>query len=360
MGQRLFISKNLLRPGAWIVRWLRNRLPVGVIILLLLSAALNYIEGAIGGLPVWISAYLDALANFSTAFLSISLEAAPFLLLGVLASGIVELFFTREEILRWSPRDPLLQAAAGSLIGLFFPAGEVGTIPLARRLLLKGMPVTMGVSMLLAAPVLNLIVIASTYAAFGPGFVFWGRLGLSAGIAVLTALIFTSSKQAQAALRQDKDVQEKSPSMPAANGRALTTRIKQAMLLAVDEFFEFGSYLVLGSLLAALIHTVVPLPPLAAAGQGPVLPVAAWMALSVLLSSSASMDAFIALPSAGSSSAGSILAFLLLGPVLDIKNVVMYLRVFKPAAVLRLGLIVLLLTFIFSVLINIIVPAGWF
>ena len=148
--------------------------------------------------------------------------------------------------------------------------------------------------------------------------------------------------------------------MPAANGRALTTRIKQAMLLAVDEFFEFGSYLVLGSLLAALIHTVVPLPPLAAAGQGPVLPVAAWMALSVLLSSSASMDAFIALPSAGSSSAGSILAFLLLGPVLDIKNVVMYLRVFKPAAVLRLGLIVLLLTFIFSVLINIIVPAGWF
>lgn len=342
------------------MRWLRNRLPVGVIILLLLSAALNYIDGAIGGLPGWISDYLDALANFSTAFLSIFLEAAPFLLLGVLASGIVECFFTREEILRWAPRDPLLQAAAGSLTGLFYPAGEVGTIPLVRRLLLKGMPVSMGISMLLAAPVLNLIVIASTYAAFGPGFVFWGRLGLSLGIAVLTAIIFTSSKQAQAALRQDKAVQEDSPSLPAAPGSAPITRIKQALLLAVDEFFEFGSYLVLGSLLAALIHTVVPLSPLAAAGQGAVLPVAAWMALSALLSSSASMDAFIVLTLAGSSGAGSILAFLLLGPVLDIKNVVMYLRVFKPAAVLRLGLIVLLLTFTLSVLINISMPAGWF
>ncbi|HEX9027970.1 MAG TPA: permease, partial [Anaerolineales bacterium] len=166
-----------------------RKIPSWVFLLLVAAAVVGWLGAVFGRWPVWVSRPLDAISAFSAVFLSIFIEALPFLLLGTVASGIVEVFFGPDEFSRWMPRNPLLASLAGSLLGMFFPVCECGVVPLSRRMLRKGLPEQAGVAFLLGAPVLNPVVMASTLAAFGWGPVFWGRIGLTLLVAVLAGLI---------------------------------------------------------------------------------------------------------------------------------------------------------------------------
>ena len=88
----------------------------------------------------------DQFSNFTTVFLGIFIEATPFLLVGTVASGLVEVFVRREDLLRWMPRQVLLATLAGGLLGMAFPVCECGAIPLTKRLYRKGLPVSAGVA----------------------------------------------------------------------------------------------------------------------------------------------------------------------------------------------------------------------
>jgi uncharacterized protein len=112
----------------------------------------------------------DVLSTFSTRFLGIFIEAVSFLLLGSLISGLIAVFLSDEGLSRIIPRNPILATLTGSMLGFIFPVCECGVVPVTRRLFRKGLPVSVGVTFLLAAPVMNPIVFASTYAAFG-----WGQ-----------------------------------------------------------------------------------------------------------------------------------------------------------------------------------------
>lgn len=300
---------------------------------------------------------VDRLAVFTTIFLGIFIETLPFLLLGTLASGLVEIFLTSQELSRLSPQRPLAGALFGSVLGLFIPVSEFGVVPFARHLFWKGLPAAAGIALLLAAPVVNPIVIASTAAAFGLGPMLYLRVGLSALIAILAGLFFARRGLASTFLRPvplvPPDVYTPAAA-PAPISRTPTrqARLQAALMITVDEFFEMGRYLVLGALLAALLQTLIPPTVLLGISQDPILSVLVLMALAVLLSAGAAADAFIALAFVGVFSPGSILAFLIIGPVVDLKNTVMYLAVFKlrPAAVL-IGL-TFLLAFISGVLVN--------
>jgi uncharacterized membrane protein YraQ (UPF0718 family) len=107
-----------------------------------------------------------AFSNFTTRFLGLFIEAVPFLLLGVFVSGLLEVYVTREDIVRWMPRNPILATVAGACMGFLFPVCECGVVPVTRRLFSKGLSMSVGVAFLLAAPVMNPIVLASTYIAF--------------------------------------------------------------------------------------------------------------------------------------------------------------------------------------------------
>jgi hypothetical protein len=109
----------------------------------------------------------DTLQNFVTIFLGIFIEAAPFLLLGSLASGLIAEFVSADDIARLYPRNKILATGVGTLMGMAFPVCECGVVPVVRRLYQKGLPISAGIAFLLAAPVINPVVIASTYAAFG-------------------------------------------------------------------------------------------------------------------------------------------------------------------------------------------------
>jgi uncharacterized membrane protein YraQ (UPF0718 family) len=288
--------------------------------------------------------------------LGIFIEAVPYLLLGTLASGLVEVFFDRELLLRLILRQKALAALSGGLLGLFFPVCECGVVPLTRRLIRKGMPVHMGIAFLLAAPVLNPIVIASTLAAFGPGLVFWGRLALSLVVAVATGLVFSAAGNPDDLLRHTvnpNDEEGDTESEPPAKGLAGQGRLQRVAGIAVDEFFEMGTFLVLGAMLAALLQTVVPQSSLTGISQGNLSSVLVMLALAVLLSVCSTVDAFIALAFANTFSVGSVLAFLVFGPMVDIKSTLMFLRVFKKRTVLFLVLLPLMMVLAATVGINV-------
>ncbi len=297
----------------------------------------------------------DQLSLFTTIFLGIFIEAAPFLLLGTLASGIVEIFFSREKLQRFIPRNPLLGALAGGLMGLFFPVCECGVVPLTRRLFKKGLPPSIGVAFLLASPVLNPIVIASTYAAYGWGPMLWLRIGLSLVIAVTVGLIFSIQKYPWWLLRPgsmspvmgaSEDTPETTPQLP------FSTRLRHVLQLAADEFFEMGRYLIIGAMLAALMQTFIPQSALLALGAGPFSSIIVMILLAVILSICSTVDAFVSLAFVGTFTSGSILAFLVFGPMVDIKSTLMYLQVFRKKTVVYLILLPLLMTILAGVFLN--------
>jgi uncharacterized protein len=300
------------------------------------------------------------LPDFASIFLGIFIEAAPFLLFGTLASGLVEVFFSKDLFTRLIPKRALPGSLLGGLMGLAFPVCECGTVPLTRRMFHKGLPLSAGVAFLLAAPVINPIVIFATASAFGFGLMLALRFALSFGIAVGTGMVFSTAQNQQEALKP-------LPAPTAFIPLQLTTlpgeklpfaeKLRQVLTIALDEFFEMGRYLVIGATLAAAMQTFIPQNLLVAIGQGPIISVVAMMALAVLLSICSTVDSFVALGFVGIFSPGAILAFLVFGPMVDIKSILMYARVFQPRALIYIILLPLLTSLLAGILVNYFLPA---
>jgi uncharacterized membrane protein YraQ (UPF0718 family) len=298
---------------------------------------------------------LDQVINFTTVFLGIFIEAAPFLLLGTVASGLVEVFVSKEELSRLLPSNPVMAALVGGVMGFAFPVCECGVVPLTRRLFKKGLPVAAGVAFLLAAPIVNPVVLASTFAAYGFGKVLIARFGFGLLVAVAVGLIFSFNPSPAAMLRlQTFTPGEDSPGSEAAAMPAdpLKVRLHQAMRIAADEFFEMGLYLVIGSLLAALMQTIVPQSFLLALGSGPFASVVVMQALAFVLSVCSTVDAFISLAFVNTFSTGAVLSFLVFGPMVDIKSLLMFTGVFQRKFVAYLVVLPFLMVMLIGVFIN--------
>lgn len=299
-------------------------------------------------------------STFTTVFLGIFIEAMPFLFLGTFASGLVEVYLDQDAIRRFTPQSPVLSALFGSVLGLFFPVCECGVVPLVRRLFRKGLPIPAGIAFLLAAPVISPIVILSTATAFGFGTILFMRIGFTLLIAIITGLVFTVIPTPWEILKptlwftpETSDLHDHQHDHPAAD-KPLTHfhKIKQVFQIALDEFFEIGRYLILGCLIAASLQAFIPQSLLLNISKGPVLSVLVMMGLAILLSICSTVDSFVALGFIGVFSTGSVLGFLLYGPMVDIKSILMFSRVFRPRAVLYIVVIPFMLILLISVSLN--------
>ena len=273
----------------------------------------------------------DRAGGFVAVFLGIFLEAFPFLLLGVVVSAALEALVSPDRLQRLLPRGRLGGALAGSLLGLMVPACECGVVPIGRRLLLKGGPLSLSLAFILAGAAVNPVVIAATWVAFdGDPLIVFGRVGLSILVAVVVALVgsfYTGRPLAAGG--------EPSSSPPGAGRSTLADRCAHA----IDELFEVGRYLVLGAALAAAVQTLVPRSTLLGLAQEPVASVAVMMALAALLSICSTVDAFVALAFAPAFGPGALLAFLVFGPMVDAKNALLFGGLFRRRlVVVTLGL----------------------
>jgi uncharacterized membrane protein YraQ (UPF0718 family) len=173
---------------------------------------------------------------------------------------------------------------------MIFPVCECGVIPLARRLIRKGVRLPVGIAFMLAAPVVNPVVIGSTIAAFGLGPMALWRFALSGLIAVAVGLVFSVERQPQRLLQVTPIQGGTSAADAAILRKSLGGRVQQALQIAAEEFFEMGRFLILGAALAALMQTLVPQSFLLGLGSGPVRSVLVLMLLAAVLSICSTVD----------------------------------------------------------------------
>ncbi len=289
---------------------------------------------------------------FSTRFLGIFIEALSFLLLGTLISGLIGVFVNKEDMTRLVPRNVIAATLVGSLLGFLFPVCECGVVPVTRRLYQKGLPLHVGITFLLAAPVMNPMALVSTYVAFGWGPVLIGRYVISWIMAITVGLLFSLENHPQRvmlpqALPGISGGSSGVPAMTIATKRAaLLPGLKQALKLASEEFAEMGRFLVVGAFLAALMQTLVPQETIKVLATNPVNSVLVMAGLAFLLSLCSTVDAFLALSFARTFTTGSILTFLTFGPMVDIKTTMMYLGTFRRRTVAFM----IILPFLMSIL----------
>ena len=296
-----------------------------------------------------------SLEKISTAwaiFQGLLLEAIPFLLLGVAIAGLARWLVPQNAWVQRLPKNPLLAPITGALMGFALPACECGNVPVARRLLASGAPMGTAFGFLFAAPVLNPIVLASTWAAFPdqPWLLVARPLGAFV-IAVLLSLLLVQLPETQ--LLEHALLSERRMSQPLSTVgllersgglvgdpiRELTptqsTRLRASDVLEQSsrEFLDLLALLVLGCLIAALVQTWLPRSWLLAVGGAPTGSILALMLLAVVVSVCSSVDAFLALGFASQVTPGALLAFLLLGPVVDLKLVGLFTVLMRPRAI---------------------------
>lgn len=269
--------------------------------------------------------------QLNSIFISILIEAIPFILIGVILSGIIQMFVSEEMIARIMPKNRFLAVLFGALAGVLFPACECGIIPITRRLLLKGVPLHAGVAFMLTAPIINPIVLFSTYIAFGNRWsVVFYRGGLALAVSLIIGVILSY---------QFKDNQLLKPDEPGHHHHhhgTLLQKLGGTLRHAIDEFFSVGKYLIIGTFIAAAMQTYVKTSTLLAIGQNDVSSSLVMMGLAFVLSLCSEVDAFIASSFSSTFSLGSLIAFLVFGAMVDIKNLLMMLAAFKKRFVFLL------------------------
>jgi len=299
------------------------QLLAGAIILLVLLAR-------IGGL-----ADVAAVETFVLILTSIVVEALPFILLGALVAAGIEVFVPQDAFDRVA-RFPLgLQLPAAALGGFAFPVCECGSVPVARRLIARGMHPASGLAFMLAAPILNPIVLASTVIAYrGLGLSFQmaaGRVLLGLALAVVAGWALGGDSAAEL-LKERPGEPPPAPYRSAMRAPARSAAF--ADHLAAD-FFFMGSFVVAGAALAAALQTVIPQSLVAGLARTPVVGSLALMGIAFVLSLCSEADAFVAV-SLTQFPIGAQLAFLVFGPAVDAKLALLYSASFRRRFVGRL------------------------
>ena len=296
---------------------------------------------------------LDHLSTSWSVFQALLLEAVPFLLIGVALATLARHWLPSGPVLQCLPDHPLLGPLTGAVMGFALPACECGNVPVTRQLLASGSPLPTAMGFLFAAPVLNPIVLASTWAAFpDQPWLLWARPAAGLAMAVLVATLLRLRKDA--AILAPNLLRERGFHQPAGAGSLLERSAgligathpipmplpsagrgkswRLSVLHGMDELVKLSGLLILGCAVAALLQTTLPRDWLLAVGQAPTLSVLALMLLAVVISVCSSVDAFLALGFASQVTPGALLAFLILGPVIDLKSLGLYSTVFCRSA----------------------------
>lgn len=259
----------------------------------------------------------------------------PFLAIGALLSAVIEVFVSSDRMLRWITKSVFGGVAMGVGAGFVLPTCECGVVPVARRLMHKGVPPFIAISYMLAAPIVNPVVLASTYFAFrGNVSMVLGRIAIAALVASALGLytrrftdVLANSNKAHLD-KENEHVHDYRDLSVLRNLRAVLTH-------AAQEFMDMGKFLILGALAAASFKTLLPQDIMSMFSANLLLSIGGMMLLAILLSVCSEADAFVA-ASFLKFPAGAQLAFVGIGPMVDLKLIGMYAATFRRRIVLAL------------------------
>ncbi|MGA1823588.1 MAG: permease [bacterium] len=307
----------------------------------------------------------DLLMTLAITFVSIVLEALPFMLLGSLIGGFVEVFVPRERIASILPERTCITTFLAAGLGMIFPVCECAVVPVVRRLIRKGMPLGAAVAYLLGGPIVNPLVAASTTVAYSYAWkIPFIRLVCGYSVAVSVALLmdffFTGKQAVLPDVHQDHGPCEghDQTGLIHINGVPFTlcSKIALAIRHAADDFFDIGRFFVIGAFIAGLMHAFVSRSIFASLSAIPVFSILIMMGLAIMLNLCSEADAFVAASFRRTSvPLAAQMAFMVLGPMLDVKLLLMYVRVFRKRTIVVLSAMIFVVVFISMIIIGIII-----
>lgn len=307
------------------------------------------------------------MTTFSTILLAILLEAMPFMMLGSVVSGLIEVYLPRELMMRMIPKNKAASLPVFGLLGILFPVCECGIVPVVRRLLSKGVPLSCAITYMLAAPIVQPVVFVSTMIAFNNN---WklavmritGGYLIAVLIGLLSALFLDSrTKEHLVFLRKDSHCEcchghhhaHDAEACSCGDDEAVAASIGSEKLLSVmfhasRDFIGTGNFLIFGSFLAAGMQTFISQDALSSLGSGPALGPLVMMAVAFSVSLCSNADAFVA-SAFTQFTIPARMAFLVMGPMVDIKLIAMYQGFLSRKATLFIFGLAALFAYLFSV-----------
>lgn len=293
----------------------------------------------------------NAVQDLLTLSTSVIIESLPFIVLGIVLSVLVQVWIPETWLLRILPNNAWGRRAVVSLFGMFLPVCECGNVPLARGLVRRGFTVPESMTFLIAAPILNPVTIITTHQAFGfdDGILIARLLG---GFAIANILGWLFSKHpAPMSLLSGRFAEE--CRLDDGHGHDRTRR-EQSLDLFVREASILMPALVIGSLIAGAIQVIVPRDVLVSLGSDPLYSVLAMMVLAFIISVCSNVDSFFILPFASTFLPGSIVTFLVFGPIVDIKMLALMRTTYSTRTLVQLTTIVALLSLALGLVVNVV------
>jgi uncharacterized membrane protein YraQ (UPF0718 family) len=287
--------------------------------------------------------------DFLTLSISVIIESLPFVILGIVLSIAVQVWVPDTLFVRLLPKNRVLRRVAISLLGVLLPVCECGIVPLARGLIVKGLTVAESMTFLLAAPIVNPITIITTAQAFGwTNGILIARVAGGFLIANLIGWLFSRHAN-QPGLLTPRFAAE--CALPPSHEHG-ETRWGQSVELFVHEAGTILPALFLGAVAAGLVQVVVPRQVLVTLGSNPLWSILAMMVLAFIISVCSNVDAFFILPFATTFLPGSIVSFLVFGPLIDIKMLALMRTTFRVRVLVQLTIVVALASALVGLVVN--------
>lgn len=290
---------------------------------------------------------IKQLGDFSNIFISIVLEAMPFIILGSFISAIIQIFISEERMIKLIPRINIFGYFGAAIIGLIFPVCECAIVPITRSLIKKGIPVGMGITLMLSVPIINPIVIMSTYYAFyDKQSMVLIRLVGGFVAAILIGIIVNLLKGNDDNVILNKTEDNYYCSCGCNDSINKENKLKAVFEHTNREFLNIMGYLIFGAFISSGFQVIQAQGGLNYIFENKLLNIIFMMFLGFALSLCSEADAFVGRTFLEAYSFSGVAAFLLLGPMLDFKNLIILLGAFKKNFVLKLAIVTISIIFI--------------
>ncbi|HCM87514.1 MULTISPECIES: permease [Enterococcus] len=293
--------------------------------------------------------------QMSTIFLSIVIEAIPFVLLGCIISGALQVFLTPERVQKILPKNKFLAILVGSFIGFFFPSCECGIIPIVTQFMRKGVPEHTAFAFMVTAPIINPIVLFSTYIAFGNSMKF--ALLRAVGSFIVALLIgswiayFNRTPILKAELHEHDHGEHQHHHHETAEKESFGQKVWSVLVHSIDEFFDTGRYLIIGALIASGMQVFLPTQFMLQLTSSKIIGILVMLVLAFTMSLCSEADAFVGSSLLSLFGTNAIVAFLVFGPMVDIKNLMMMKRSFHGKFILQLIALISVIVTVYALVI---------
>jgi len=289
--------------------------------------------------------------KWANVFISMILEALPFILIGSIASSVIQIYVSEDIVKRILPKSRIISIIFAAFMGLFIPICECAIVPITRSLMKKGIPIAVAVVFMLTVPIVNPVVIASTFYAFKDINIVLIRVfgGITCAIIIgLLVEIFTK--------RNEQVIKSTSEYENICDCGCETidyfynkSKLRLCLEHANKEFLNILRYYIFGSFLSSLFVVIVKEDFIEQYSKGIILPIVIMMLLAFLLSLCSEADAFIAKGFLEYFGIPAVSAFLILGPMLDLKNAIIISSYFKKSFTVKIITLIVLIVLAFSI-----------